>query len=166
MKPSPPLGLLSLSAWLKTRGRGVEVYDSTFPSRDELLARLRADRGVLGVYTNLMTRPAVLAIVAEAKRHGWQVVLGGPESANYPAEYLAAGADVVVIGEGEITLEELLPALRSAGPHRLWNVRGVAFRDEEGRLVHTPERPKIPDLDLLPFPDRAASSSRLPNVLS
>ncbi len=156
MKPYPPLGLLSLSAWLKTRGFGVEVYDSTFGSRDELAARLRAGSGVLGVYTNLMTRPAVLAIVAEAKRHRWQVVLGGPESANYPAEYLAAGADVVVIGEGEIALEELLPALRSAGPHRLWNVRGIVFRDEDGRLVHTPERPKIPDLDLLPFPDRGA----------
>ena len=42
MKPYPPLGLLSLSAYLKSRGFAVEVYDSTFGSKPELTARLRA----------------------------------------------------------------------------------------------------------------------------
>ena len=40
-------------------------------------------------------------------------MVGGPEPAAYIEEYLDAGADVVVIGEGEVTLEELLPALAS-----------------------------------------------------
>src|SRR5688572_15568338 len=89
MKPYPPLGLLSLSAYLKTRGFAVDVYDSTFSNRPELLRLLQQSRGgVIGIYTNLMTRRAVLEIIAEAKRSGWTVILGGPESANYPAEYL------------------------------------------------------------------------------
>lgn len=157
MKPYPPLGLLSLSAYLKARGFAVDVYDSTFGSKAQLLARLgRAPGGVLGLYTNLMTRRAILDIVGAARQHGWKIVLGGPESANYPAEYLAAGADAIVIGEGETALEELLPALARFGPHRLGSVRGIVFRDEAGNVVRTPERPRIPDLDALPFPDREA----------
>jgi radical SAM superfamily enzyme YgiQ (UPF0313 family) len=89
------------------------------------------------------------------------VVLGGPESANYLTEYLAAGAHVIVIGEGEATLTELLPALARSGPHRLHQVSGIAFRDESGALVRNAERAKIPDLDSLPWPDREAIDHQL-----
>src|SRR5579862_46250 len=131
MKPYPPLGLLYLSAYLKAQGHEVEVYDSTFGSREELFGKLRRSTGgTLGIYTNLITRSNVLAIVAAAKEAGWSVVLGGPESANYPNEYLAGGADVVVIGEGEATLTEVVAALPLAGPNRLHHVKGIAFADE------------------------------------
>src|ERR1700704_226847 len=101
MKPYAPLGLLYVSAYVRQAGIAVEVFDTTFSTRDTLSARLAArPAGVLGVYTNLITRTSVLDIVARAKANGWTVVLGGPEAANYPAEYLARGADVVVIGEG------------------------------------------------------------------
>lgn len=156
MKPYPPLGLLYLSASLKRAGFSVEVFDSTFATREELFARLSRERGVLGLYTNLMTRPPVLAIAAHAKSLGWTVVLGGPESAGYPAEYLARGADVVVVGEGEETMAELLPALASRGAHRLHGVAGTVFVDEGGAVVTNPERPKIADLDSIPWPDREA----------
>jgi radical SAM superfamily enzyme YgiQ (UPF0313 family) len=157
MKPYAPLGLLYLSAYLKSRGHGVEVYDSTFGERGELSGELaRTPGGVLGIYTNLMTRRSVLGIIAAAKAHDWRVILGGPESANYTDEYLAAGADVIVIGEGELALDELLQALPARGVHALGEVRGIVYRDTAGRPVRTPERPKIPDLDALPLPDRAA----------
>jgi radical SAM superfamily enzyme YgiQ (UPF0313 family) len=156
MKPYPPLGLLYLSAYLKARGYSVEVYDSTFGEKAELLRKLSAGHGVLGIYTNLITRKAVLEIIRAAKDSGWSVVLGGPESASYTQEYLAAGADVVVIGEGEATLTEVLTALPSCGTRRLHAVRSIAFKDEAGAIVHTPERTRIPDLDSLPLPDREA----------
>ncbi len=70
---------------------------------------------VLGVYANLMTRPNVVEILRVAKDAGWQTVVGGPEPGAYVDEYLAAGADVVVIGEGELTLEEVVPTLAVAG---------------------------------------------------
>jgi hypothetical protein len=99
MKPYPPLGLLYLSAYLKRAGFSVEVFDSTFRERAELAARFAATPGgVVGIYTNLMTRPSVLEIVRAARRHGWTVILGGPESANYTEEYLV-GRHVIVIGE-------------------------------------------------------------------
>jgi anaerobic magnesium-protoporphyrin IX monomethyl ester cyclase len=157
MKPYPPLGLLYLSAYLKRSGFSVEVFDSTFGERAALAARFAATPGgVVGIYTNLMTRRSVLEIMRAARQYRWTVVLGGPESANYTTEYLGSGADVIVVGEGEITLAELLTALPTTGPHRLHTVSGIAFRDETGVLVSTGERPRVPDLDSLPWPDREA----------
>jgi len=157
MKPYPPLGLQEVRAYLKTRGYSVEVYDSTFGTRPELLRLFQqSGGGVVGIYTNLITRRTVLEIIAAARQCGWTVVLGGPESANYPVEYLRAGADVIVIGEGEAALAELLPTLASVGPRRLSGIRGIVFKNDAGEPVHTAERAKIPDLDALPFPDREA----------
>ncbi len=157
MKPYPPLGLLYLSAYLRQEGLEAEVFDTTFSDRDRLVARLAATPGgVVGIYTNLITRANVVWLCGEAKRHGWTVVLGGPESANYPEQYLAHGADVVVIGEGELTTAELLPALAQRGPHELHHVDGIVFRDQNGAVVRTPGRAKVADLDTLPWPDREA----------
>lgn len=161
MKPYPPLGLLSLSAYLKTLGYSVEVHDSTFGTKAGLLRRLQGSPGgVLGIYTNLITRRNVVEIVGAARNCGWTVILGGPESASYPEEYLRAGADVIVVGEGETALAELLPVLAAAGPHRLAAIRGIIYTNEAGETVRTPERAKIADLDALPFPDREAIDHR------
>jgi radical SAM superfamily enzyme YgiQ (UPF0313 family) len=103
-----------------------------------------------------MTRKAVIEIIATARRCGRKVILGGPESAGYAAEYLAAGADVIVIGEGEAALVELLSTIARSGVHRLHAVAGIAFRDDAGSVIYTPPRERLPDLDALPFPDREA----------
>jgi anaerobic magnesium-protoporphyrin IX monomethyl ester cyclase len=157
MKPYPPLGLLYLSAYLKTRGHSVEVYDSTFGDRAELLQKIRhSPGGIVGIYTNLLTRSSVLQLIGAARQAGSTVILGGPESANHSAEYLSSGADVIVVGEGETTLTELMATLPSMGPHDLTGVRGIVFKNMAGEPVQTPERPKINDLDTLPMPDREA----------
>ncbi|HYN21948.1 MAG TPA: radical SAM protein [Thermoanaerobaculia bacterium] len=154
MKPYPTLGLLYLSAYLRREGFAVEVFDTTFARREELHARLDAGPGVIGLYTNLMTRPSVLDLVRRSKAKGWTVILGGPEAAGWPDEYVEQGADVIVEGEGERTMADLLPALAEHGPHRLHGLPGTIFRDEDGRLVHNPAREQIEDIDSLPWPDR------------
>ena len=154
MRPYPTLGLLYVSAYLRRAGFDVEIFDTTFAQRQQLFDRLARNVGVIGIYTNLMTRRPVLDIVAAAKRHGWTVILGGPESANYPSEYLAAGADIIVSGEGETTMAELLPALAVRGPHALHGIAGIVFRYGDGAIVTNPERTKIADLDSIPWPDR------------
>ena len=114
MKPYVPLGILYLASHLRARNFDVEVFDTTFSSRTDLLNVLHnTEPEVLGVYANLMTRPSVVRILQAAKDAGWKTVVGGPESGANVEEYLLAGADVVVIGEGEITMEELLPILRA-----------------------------------------------------
>lgn len=157
MKPYPPLGILYLTSHLRSRGFDVEVFDTTFSSRQELFNLLHGSPpSILGVYANLMTRPKVVEILRVAKQAGWKTVVGGPEPAAYLTEYLAAGADVVVVGEGEITLEELLPALRTGNTSDLEAVKGIAFRGGSGEVHRTPPRPQMPDLDAQPWPAREA----------
>ncbi|MCY2990270.1 MAG: radical SAM protein [Planctomycetota bacterium] len=161
MKPYPPLGLLYLSAYLKRAGFSVEVFDATFATRGELYDRLSAGpAGVLGVYTNLLTRRSVLDLIREAQQHGWRVVLGGPEAANYPGQYLLHGADAVVVGEGEQTLAELLPRLTRGGGHDLSGVAGVVYLDGQGQVVQNAARALLADLDAEPWPDRGCIDLR------
>ena len=147
MKPYPPLGLLYLSSHLRAKGFGVEIYDSTFGSFAELEGVLDAGPpATLGLYVNLMTRGSALRSAAAAKGRGWRVMLGGPEPPNYVSEYLDAGADLIVEGEGEITLEEILGAVDNpTGVHRL---------SDDGKPVFSGPRAQIPDLDAQPWPDR------------
>jgi anaerobic magnesium-protoporphyrin IX monomethyl ester cyclase len=155
MKPYPPLGILYICAHLRSKGLSVEVFDSTFSSRQQLFELLRqGPPAVLGIYANLMTRPNVVEILRVAKDAGWKTVVGGPEPSAYIDEYLDAGADVIVIGEGEVTLEELVPALRSHSAEALGEVKGIAFQTPEGTVVRTPPREQIRDIDAQPWPAR------------
>lgn len=157
MKPYAPLGILYISAHLKAKGFDVRVFDMTFSNRDEFRRYVERERpGVVGFYANLMTRPRILPLMRFCKEQGCTVIAGGPEPANYPEEYLAHGADVVVIGEGELTLEELLPHLARYGPRNMGHIQGIVYREGDGQVVTTPPRPYIADLDSQPYPDRTA----------
>jgi radical SAM superfamily enzyme YgiQ (UPF0313 family) len=65
---------------------------------------------------------------------------------------------VVVIGEGETTMEELVPILRSESFERLGDVQGIAFSGPDGRVCRTRPRPQIADLDRQPWPSRESVS--------
>ncbi len=157
MKPYPPLGLLYLAASLERAGFEADVYDSTFGNLQEFCRRLDQGRPPLvGLYGNLITRGRVLQMIRECGRRGIPVVLGGPEPASYAGAYLERGADMVVVGEGETTLLELLPHLREQGKQGLERIAGLVFLDEGGEMVRTPAREFITDLDSLPWPKREA----------
>ena len=156
MRPHPPLGLLYLSSHLKARGFSVGVFDGTFRSLESFADTLQRDRPrVVGIAVNMMTKRNALAMIAIARQHGARVVIGGPDPPYHAESYLHAGADVVVIGEGEQTLEELLPALHATVSD--WSaINGIVFRSADGTIVRTPPRALLPDLDARPFPDRSA----------
>ncbi len=155
MKPYPPLGLMYLTSHLRSVGFDVELVDATFSSREEHLQRIR-DCGapVVGIYVNLMTRRNALQVIAAAKATGARVVLGGPEPANYAEEYIERGADVIVDGEGELTLTELLAVLAHDGSEALSRVPGIIYRDDAGSVTHTVPRGQIKPLDNRPWPAR------------
>lgn len=157
MRPYPPLGILYISSYLKSKGFEVGVFDSTFASMTKFEAYLKAERpSIVGIYTNMMTKRNVLKMASLCKQHGATVILGGPDPAYYAAEYLAHGADIVVRGEGELTLEELLPHLAQKGLNELGTIQGIAYLDADGNTVETFARPQIQDLSAHPWPDREA----------
>lgn len=155
MKPYAPLGLLYLCAHLRAKGFDVEVYDSTFGSKAELFGLLESGpAAVLGIYANLMTRTNAVEIAERARAAGWQVIAGGPEPLNYAEEYLAHGVDVIVCGEGELALEQLLVSRMDRAS---WSgIAGLAFLSGDGRVVRTGAPRLIADLDAQPWPARDA----------
>ena len=157
MKPYPTLGLLYISSHLKSKEFDVDLFDSTFEDIASFTAYVRHHRpAVVGLYCNLMTKRNILRMLPICREVGATVILGGPEPISYAEEYLDAGAHIVVAGEGELTLEELLPHLAQHGLQRLSQIQGIAFRDDHGRLQRTLPRPQIQDLKAQPWPDRAA----------
>ena len=161
LKPYVPLGILYICSHLRSKGFQVEVFDTTFSSMEALTRHLHSTTpSVLGIYANLMTRKKVAEILGIAREAGWKTVVGGPEPGAYIDEYLAAGADVVVLGEGEEAMAELLPALQSGLRETLRNVCGIAYLDESGRVYQTSPRTQIPDLDAQPWPARESVDIR------
>jgi radical SAM superfamily enzyme YgiQ (UPF0313 family) len=153
MRPYVPLGLLYLSSHLRAKGFEVDIYDSTFGSREELASLLTSGKpGVLGIYGNLLTRASVLDLIARGQAAGWRVILGGPEPANYAAEFLDAGAEIVVAGEGELALEQLMA---SSFESLQWpGIAGIIYRNERGEVIRTGPARQIAKLDGQPWPDR------------
>ena len=160
-KPYVPLGILYICSHLRRKGFSVDVFDTTFSTTPELMRHLQTERpAVLGIYANLMTRKKVIEILGVARAAGWKTVVGGPEPGAYIQEYLDAGADVVVTGEGEETMEELLPVLKAGSRAGLQAVKGIAFLEEDGRVHRTGERPQIADIDGQPWPARECVDMR------
>src|SRR6202012_4507977 len=144
MKPYAPLGILYLCSHLRGKGFDVDVFDPTFSSRDVLFNFLRTEKpSVLGIYANLMTRGNVIAILAVAREAGWKTVVGGPEPGAYTLEYLQAGANYVVFGEGELTMQELLEAFRADDSAACTTISGLAYLDAAGNMQENTPRNQI-----------------------
>jgi len=105
MKPYPPLGLLYVSAYLISKGIPNDVFDSTFSSKEEQLAFILEKKPkIISIYTNLMTKIEVVKLIKilKTKLYGFpKIILGGPDVTYNVENYLKAGADFLVIGEGE-----------------------------------------------------------------
>ena len=93
-----------------------------------------------------------LRVAATAKKSGAIVIAGGCFFGHMAPQVLRTGLiDIVVHGEGEQTLPELVEALRNDGLTTMRRVRGISFREGE-QIVQTEARPLIENLDMLPFP--------------
>jgi len=87
-----------------------------------------------------------------AKQVGATVIAGGCFFGNAAKVVLQSRLiDVVVHGEGEVTIVELVGAIRERSASVLKRVNGISFRDGE-EVVRTGERELIPNLDALPMP--------------
>jgi anaerobic magnesium-protoporphyrin IX monomethyl ester cyclase len=99
-------------------------------------------------------REAALEMTRQARAAGARVVVSGHDAADAPEIYLAAGADYVIVGEGELTLGELaarLDATPAGATPAVDDIPGLVFR-QRGMLRKTGARALLKDLDLLPLP--------------
>jgi len=152
----PPLGLASLASVMKQKNYEVKVIDLSFDETWEQIRFLKEEGGIYGIsftsslYSN--TKKCINIIRDNDKNS--KIVLGGPHASILPEETLKnMDADVVCIGESEYSFPLVMEALRNGGD--LKAIKGIAFRDNEGKIIVNPEVEKIQDLDSLPMPDQS-----------
>lgn len=80
-------------------------------------------------------------------------IIGGGLVTYSPVEAMTIipSADYGIIGEGEITICELVDAIERKTA--VSEIDGIIYRYNDSKLVVTNERAEAPDLDALPFPD-------------
>lgn len=155
----PPFGLLCLAAYLEAKMDSVEIEvvdcqaeQLLWDDLREWIVRFKPDMVCPGALSTANTY-LVARTVQLAKKVNPDIVtvVGGIHFSFLAEESLAAypEIDVVVRGEGEETLLELAQALSQQQP--LAQVKGLTYR-KAGKIVHTPDRPQIQNLDTLPYP--------------
>lgn len=155
----PPYGILQLAAYLKMRNpyADIQVVDCNAEGLDwqQLEKRIESFNPDIVASSSLATCNTYLALrtleIAKKVKPDVLTVAGGQhftvlaqESMNMYPEI-----DVIVRGEGEKTLEELVEA---CGNKRSFStIEGISFR-KNGTIIHNSPRPLIENLEELPFP--------------
>jgi anaerobic magnesium-protoporphyrin IX monomethyl ester cyclase len=152
----PPLGILSLAAYLRDKvpGVSVTVIDPTFARYPlEMLKRQieKGDYDIVGfsVMTSMLNEAIYASRIARNAPSRPIVLWGGPHPTVLPKESIAYDfVDMIALGEAEETLRELVE--RGGDPEGvdgLWYVRdGVVIRNSSRMPIH--------DLGTLPYPAR------------
>ena len=148
----PPLGPAYLAAEARAKpGVEVAVEDATFHRSFRRIAQ-RIDEwrpDVVGVYFDSIMFADGVRVARMARQRGIFTIAGGPHATVMP-ETLAAEVDVICIGEGDVTLPEVLEHVRDRDFER---VKGLAWQAGSD-LARTESPPPIADLDAVPFPAR------------
>ncbi len=157
---APPLGLASIAALLEQNGYKVKIIDSPTLEieSDEWLKEVKSwspDVVGLSLLTPLAPKGYEAIKLLKEERPDIPVIVGGPHPSFMYEEAISNGADIVVRGEGEITTLELIKTIEKKGldSDSLKNIKGIAFR-KNGKIIATPPRPIIRNLDELPWPAR------------
>lgn len=152
-----PLGLAYIASVCRKAGHEVKIYNQDvyhWPDGrlSEFLNKEHFDLvgiGVIGGYYQYRKLLRLAEAVNQSKDRPF-FVIGGHGPSPEPEYFLnKTGADAAVIGEGEVTIIELLEALE--GKRKLSGVAGIAFF-QEGKFIQTPKRALIKDIDSIPFP--------------
>lgn len=162
MKPYSPLSPLLASSLLRREGHNIEFFDATFCGgveefestldevRPSTVFVMEDNFNFLTKMCTTVRRESALAMIKAARARGCRVAVNGPDVSDNPAMYLAAGADAVVLGEGEMALLDLAE-LWEHGKGELPSIPGLVLPDV-GQLRTTSVRRPLQDLDHLPHP--------------
>ena len=147
----PVQSLATLGAVLLRDGFDVQILDLMLSRNveNDIVARMREFQPeVVGVTFTTPLYNEALSICETVKRYDPDVlaIAGGVHPTVLPENTLRASRfDIVVVGEGDVTLPELMSADDPA------SVNGICYR-QDGEFVRTPPRPLVQNLDELPFP--------------
>lgn len=153
----PPLGLGYLASYLEKHGHQVSIFDGTAKNASikdflETISDFKPDLVGISVLTRGHNRAKEMILVIKKRFKKLPIVIGGTQVTAAPREVLGdLKADFAVVGEGEITLFELVKALEK-GRKDLAQIDGLAYKTSGGTIKINKPRELIADLDILPFP--------------
>jgi len=153
-----PYGLAAISAYLKRYGYDVIFKDAHayHMSRERILQFVKeSNPTIIGLPIFTSQLPQTISFLKDVKSilPGIISVVGGPHaSEEYRSllEHNGQEIDIVVIGEGEYTMREIIDCIQN--DRSLEGVKGIAYKSQEGVRVN-PFREYIHDLDSLPYAD-------------
>lgn len=152
----PPLGILSLAAYLRKnfpKNLEIKLTDGAFLGKEKALEEVESFApDVLGVSSFTPNSVGGYWLVNEVKKilPKTLVVFGGVHASALPEDvYLRSKTDLVALGEGEQTFLEIIK--KKARKNSFEGITGLALK-RNGKILKTPPRQFIQNLDTLPFP--------------
>jgi len=149
-----PMGVLYISTVLKQNGYDVQFIDCSIEKEyHELVLKASVDALCIGSYCMSIHVQHLIPLLEEVKKANpkIKIVLGGVHPTLFPDQTVADELiDFIVIGEGEVTMLELVQAIEH-GRTDYENIKGIGFK-QNGGVIITPNREFI-DMDTLPFVD-------------
>ncbi|MBU0929639.1 MAG: B12-binding domain-containing radical SAM protein [Nanoarchaeota archaeon] len=151
----PNLGLCYIGAILEKNGHSVKILDaqaSNLSCEETAKEVKRLDYDLIGIsVTNAHYKEIKNLIPLIRKNFNGKIVLGGPHVSCFPEKILEEnpGIDISVIGEGEITIVEIIEAIENK--KSLSNIKGIAYKEDK-KIILTEKRPTLMKLDDLPNP--------------
>jgi len=145
--PFPSNGLLYIAAVLEKEGCQVKVVDC-YADRDykRKITESLSEYPLVGITANIATIHHAVDIVRfiREKSPKTRIVMGGPHPTSIYEHLIPKYADIVVLGEGEYTIREIVKNID------LSKIEGIAYYDN-GLKVNK-RRALIENLDELPHP--------------
>jgi anaerobic magnesium-protoporphyrin IX monomethyl ester cyclase len=161
-QPYAPIGTLYAVALMQQLGHQVSFFDTMFASSSKDINPVIQEKqpGIFVLYDdgfNYLTkmcltnmRHAAFDMIRQAKEKKCTVIVSSSDSTDRFDEYLENGADFILLGEAEMSLQELVTAIEQGATDFL-DIQSIAFM-QKGCVVKTPRRAVMKELDSLPFP--------------
>jgi radical SAM superfamily enzyme YgiQ (UPF0313 family) len=151
-----PLGLGYIAAMLELKGIPSSILDMNIleMNTDELEKRFETDPAdIVGITSMTANYESAVKVCKTIKKfHPKTITVLGGVHATFMYEHILKTVpeiDIVVHYEGDVTMSELIKKIEEGGS--LSDVKGISYL-EEGRIITTPMRERIEDLDKLPYP--------------
>jgi len=152
----PPMGLVYLATYLRDRTglseKNIKIFDRNYFNIEEELKKFKPH--ILGISSMTINYPDSIEFAKKIKHeNGIPIILGGVHISTLPESFKDC-FDVGVIGEGEITLDELIRLYLNKEkfvPADLKKIKSIVYYDKNN-IKKTPLRESL-ELDSLPLPD-------------